>query len=155
MRPVLAGVSLIAGLCVAAGALACNPDPPVPPILEGYAYDRMAAETLVRDAASVVTARLDSIVRLELADGPSSATYVFLVLDGWKAVEPRRLAIDGTWVSCDLDLERGRVFLLYLDGPRLLYAVPAEALEEELALLGDVEWFYGPSGQLVEPVEQE
>lgn len=141
-------------LALAAGpALACNPAPTLPPILEGYAYDRTAAEALVRDAGSVVTARFDSRLELDLGAGARETTYVFEVIEGWKAVQPRRLAIDGAWVSCELDLARGRVFLLYLDGPRLLYAVPAETLDAELALLGDVDWFYGPAGQLVEPVE--
>jgi hypothetical protein len=150
IRPYLPG--LLAFL-VAAPAIACNPAPALPPILEGYAYDRLAAEALVRDAGSVVTARFDSTLELDLGDGAGTRSYVFEVIEGWKAVQPRKLAIDGIWVPCDLDLTRGAVFLLYMDGARLLYAVPAQQVDVELALLGDVAWFYGPGGQLVRPVE--
>ena len=145
----------LALLLAPAGGLACNPAPPVPPILEGYAYDRVAAEALVRDAGSVVTARFKSTVDLDLGDGEGTKTYIFQVIEGWKAVQPRRVAIEGVWVPCDLALVRGSVWLLYLDGTRLLHAVPGQAVNEELAILGDVAWFYGPGGELVEPVERD
>lgn len=153
MMPVRA--LMLLAVFAAGPVLACNPHAPVPPILEGYEYDPMAAEALVRDAASIVTARFASTVETDLGNGSRAVTYVFDVIEGWKAVEPRRLAIDGTWVSCNLDLNRGNVFLLYLDGTRLLWAVPGTEVNEELSLLGDVDWFYGPSGQLVRPVERE
>lgn len=149
------GAAVAFGLLWAGPAFACNPAPPLPPILEGYAYDPMAAEALVRDAGSVVTARLASVVELDLGAGRVEKTYVFEVIEGWKAVQPRRLAIEGVWVSCELPLERGRVFLMYLSGSRLLYALPGEEVDSELTLLGDVDWFYGPSGQRVEPVERD
>lgn len=139
----------------ATGSHACNPSPALPPVLEGYAYDATAAGVLIRDAGSVVTARFRSTVELLLGNDGVSTTYVFEVIEGWKAVQPRRLAIEDVWVPCDLELRKGAVFLLYMDGDRLLYAVPAADLDTELALLGDVAWFYGPSGQLVRPVEQE
>lgn len=143
-------------LCLAADALpACNPTPAMPPVLEGYPYDETAARILIRDAGSVVTARFRSTIETLLGEEGLSTTYVFEIIDGWKAVQPRRLAIEGVWVPCDLDLEKDAVFLLYLDGDRLLHAVPGRDLETELALLGDVDWFYGPSGHLVRPVERD
>jgi hypothetical protein len=154
MRPcfVTAGAALLLWM---GPAWSCNPAPALPPILEGYAYDAMAAETLIRDAGSVVTARLSQVVELDLGAGPVEKTYVFEVIEGWGAVQPRRLAIEGVWVSCELPLDRGRVFLMYLDASRLLHALPGEDVDTELALLGDVDWFYGPSGRLVEPVERD
>ncbi len=137
------------------GALACNPAAPVPPILEGYAYDRVAAQALARDAESVVTARFTSRVDLDLGDGKGTKSYLFEVIEGWKAVRPRQLAIDGLWVPCELDLARGSVWLMYLDGQRLLHAVPGSEVNDELEILGDVAWFYGPGGELVEPVERD
>jgi hypothetical protein len=140
-------------------AAACNPDPPRPAILEGHRYDDTAAEYLVREARSVIAARLALRLDLELGvggspGGPGSrADYVFDVLEGWQAQTPRRVTIGGHWVSCALALETGRVFLLYLDGERLLYAVPAEELDFELTLLGEPDWFYDARGRLVAPVE--
>lgn len=136
-------------------ALACNPDPPRSPILHGHAYDAMAAEYLLREARTVVAARLALRVDLEVATGgasdaaPPRADYVFEVLEGWKEETPRRLTITGYWVSCDLGLRAGRVFLLYLDGERLVHAVPVEQIDFELALLGEPDWFYDARGRLV------
>lgn len=134
---------------------ACNPDPPRPPILDGYSYDATAAEYLLRDARSVVAARL--MLRLDVAvDEPGASAaeqprvdYVFEVLEGWLQQTPRRVTIGGHWVSCELGLRRGRVFLLYLDGERLLHAVPVEQLDFELPLLGEPDWFYDARGRLV------
>lgn len=139
-------------LLAAAPALACNPAAPRPPVLEGYAYDAMAAEYLVRDADSVVAARLALRIDVDLgasAAGRQQADYVFEVLEGWGAETPRRVTISGRWVSCELPLQPGRAFLLYLDGERLLHAVPVEQLDFELALLGEPAWFYDASGRLV------
>jgi hypothetical protein len=136
-------------------AAACNPHPPRPAILEGYTYDAMAAEFLQGEASSVVAARLSLRLDVELGEqgdsgaGPSRADYVFEVLEGWQAETPRRLTIGGHWLSCELGLRAGRVFLLYLDGERLLHAVPAEQLDFELALLGEPDWFYDARGRLV------
>jgi hypothetical protein len=138
-------------LLAAAPALACNPAPPRPPILEGHAYDAKAAEYLVRDAASVVAARLALRIDIDLGEPAAGrqADYVFEVLEGWGAETARRVTIGGRWVSCELPLHPGRVFLLYLDGERLLHAVPAEQLDFEFALLGEPAWFYDAGGRLV------
>lgn len=144
-------------LFAAMPALACNPAPPRPPILEGYAYDAKAAEYLVRDAASVVAARLALRIDVDLGEpaaaGRRQSDYVFEVLEGWGAETARRVTIGGRWVSCELVLQPGRVFLLYLDGERLLHAVPAEQLDFEFPLLGEPAWFYDAGGRLVHGAE--
>lgn len=151
MRAAAFGLALLASVPV----LACNPSPPRPPILEGYPYDLGAARVLVRDSASVVTARYSSPVELDLG-GQRRTSYVFEVLEGWKDVVPRRLTVDGYWIDCELALRPGAHYLLYLDGERVLFALPAESLgSDELDLLGDLTWYYGPAGNLVRPVESE
>jgi hypothetical protein len=132
-------------------AAACNPAPPRPPVLDGYAYDAMAAGALLRDADAVVSARLKLRIDTTLGPGeaPDQASYVFEVIEGWKAVVPQRLTLAGAWVDCALPLQAGQVFLLYLSGERLLHAVPAERLDFELDLLGDPAWFYGAGGRLL------
>lgn len=147
-------VLLVAGLLpvlAASPVLACNPAPPRPTILQGYAYDAKAAEYLVRDAASVVAARLALRIDIDLGEPAAGrqADYVFEVLEGWGAETARRVTIGGRWVSCELPLQPGRVFLLYLDGQRLLHAVPAEQLDFEFPLLGEPAWFYDAGGRLV------
>lgn len=152
----LRALSLVCCLGLAAApALACSPAPPRPPILAGHAYDATAAEYLARDAASVVAARLALRIDVEFGESPAGrpqADYVFEVLEGWGAETARRVTISGRWVSCELPLHPGRVFLLYLDGDRLLHAVPAEQLDFELPLLGEPAWFYDAGGQLVHAV---
>jgi hypothetical protein len=151
------GLLLALALAPAGPAPACNPDPPRPAILEGYSYDAMAARYLLEEASSVVAARLTLRLDTELNDGQaaagSRAEYVFEVLEGWRAEVPRRLTIGGYWVSCELGLRSGRMFLLYLDGERLLHAVPVEALDFELPLLGEPDWFYDVRGRLVHEPE--
>jgi hypothetical protein len=144
---------------VPAPAAACNPDPPRPPVLEGYRYDAMAAGHLVRESDTVAAARLATVLELELEldDGRSAGArtdYVFEVLEGWNAVVPRRLVIGGHWVDCAIEPRVGRVFLLYLDGTRLLHAVPVEQLDVELQLLGEPAWFYDAGGRLVRVLEE-
>lgn len=133
-------------------AVACNPAPMPPPILDGYEYDATAAEYLLRDASSVVAARYSLKLDLELGaadDARSQSDYVFEVLEGWKEETGRRLTISGRWVACELEVRAGRVFLLYLDRERLLHAVPAERLDFEPGLLGEPDWYYGAGGLLV------
>lgn len=141
-------------------AAACNPDPPRPPILDGYPYDATAAAQLLADASSVVAARLALRLDVEL-EGPgeagaggSRADYVFEVLEGWKAETPRRVTVGSHWVPCGLGMRSGRVFLLYLDGVRLLHAVPVEQLDFELPLLGEPDWFYDARGRWVSTGEE-
>jgi hypothetical protein len=137
-------------------AAACNPNPPRPAALEHYAYDATAAGYLQRDAGSIVAARLALRVDLEIGDSsvtPAQADYIFEVLEGWKAVVPHRLTLGGYWLSCALDWQAGRVFLLYLEGDRLLHAVPVEQLDFELTLLAEPDWFYDARGRLVEQPE--
>lgn len=138
-------------------AAACNPDPPRPPVLQGYSYDAMAAGHLVRESDTVAAARLVRVLELELDDGrPAGARtdYVFEVLEGWNAVVPRRLTIGGHWVDCALEPRVGRVFLLYLEGTRLLHAVPVDRLDVEFQLLGEPAWFYDAGGRLVRALEE-
>jgi hypothetical protein len=142
----LAGAALLA----APAAPACNPDPPRLPILQGFPYDATAAEFLLRDATSVVAARLELTLELEdSAVGNARSDYVFEILEGWRAELPRRLTIGGHWVDCAIEPRTGRVFLLYLDGERLLHAVPVSELDFEIELLGEPDWFYDARGRLV------
>lgn len=136
-------------------AAACNPRPPQPPILEGFAYDATAAEIMVRDATSVVAARLALKLDLELDNARDSrqADYVFEVLEGWGAQTARRLTIGGYWLDCAIEPRTGRTFLLYLDGERLMYAVPVDKIDFELQILGEPAWFYDARGRLVSPAE--
>jgi hypothetical protein len=139
-------------------ATACNPNPPRPAALDGYPYDAAAAGHLQRDAASIVAARLALRVDLEIGDAgatPARADYVFDVLEGWKGVTPRRVTLAGFWLSCALELQAGRVFLLYLEGGRVLHAVPVDQLDFELTLLGEPGWFYDARGRLVEQPEEQ
>lgn len=152
---------------------ACNPDPPRHPVMRGYHYDEIAAGQLLRDAQSVVAARLELRVDVELpatgdtpvaidtpapgetsSDGAISASYVFEALEGWQAPVPRRITLAGYWVPCDIQPDAGRVFLLYLDGERLLHAVPVEALDFELQMLGEPDWFYDARGRFVQDTRQ-
>jgi hypothetical protein len=154
IRMLVVAVLLWPAAWQAAGA--CNPSPPVSPILQGYAYDQTAAEYLLRESRSVVAARLALRLDLELAEPAARvprADYVFDVLEGWQEVTPRRLTISGYWLSCELALRPGRVFLLYLEGERLLHAVPVEDIDFELALLGEPQWFYDAGGRLVSTSE--
>ena len=153
-RPALMG--LAAWMLACHQALACNPAPPRPPILQGYAYDSMAAAALLRDAESVVAARLALRLDLDLdpdagdrVDDGLRTDYVFEVLEGWKAPVPHRLTIGGYWVDCAIEPRPGRVFLLYLEGERLLHAVPVAELDFELPMLGEPQWFFDARGRLV------
>lgn len=152
MSPRMLAACLALLLAACRPAAACNPDPPRHPILQGHAWDATAAEYVLRDATSVVAARLALRLDLELEGqgGPGTRSdYVFEVLEGWKAHTTRRVTLAGRWVPCDLELSTGRVFMLYLDGERLLQAVPVEALDFELAPLGEPDWFYDARGRLV------
>ncbi len=149
----LLGLAPVLLLAAAWPARACNPDPPRPPVLAGYDYDRTAAEQLLRDSTTVVAARLARRLDLELA-GEKSADYVFEALEGWRAERPRYIAVGGHWLSCTLTLRPGYVFFLYLDGERLLHAVPVEKIDFELEMLGEPDWFYDARGQLVTTAAQ-
>jgi hypothetical protein len=138
--------------------VACNPTPPRPAALDGYPYDAAAAGHLQRDAVSIVAARLALRVDLEIGDTgmtPARSDYVFDVLEGWKGVTLRRLTLGGFWLACALELQPGRVFLLYLEGARVLHAVPVDQLDFELAVLGEPDWFYDARGRLVEQPEEQ
>lgn len=144
------------GLLLAWGpVLACNPSPPVPPILEGHEYDRMAMEYLVRDSVTVALARyvsrVDLLIEGEVADTGLQARYVFELTEGWKQPLPARLVVPGHWLSCELPLRVGGVYLMYLDGTVPLYILPAERAATELDTLGDLDWFYSQTGQLIRP----
>lgn len=136
---------------------ACNPDPPRHPVLAGHAYDELAADLFTREASTVVAARLTLRVDLELApgEGPGpNSDYVFEVLEGWKTVVPRRLTVGGYWLDCAVEPRRGRSYLLYLEGGRLLHAVPVADIDFELGLLGQPDWYYDAGGRLVQLPEE-
>jgi hypothetical protein len=140
----------------AAPAIGCNPNAPVPPVLEDHAYDDVARKVLMTQAGTIAMARL--LTRVDLlfeSDGPTGSaelpTYQFDVKDGWKAPGPRRLSLDGHWISCDLDLKPGAWFLIFLQGDWPLYIRPAEDSSVDLQILGEIQWFYTPSGQLILP----
>jgi len=155
MRPASLAIAVACALsCIARAAPACNPDPPRPPILQGFPYDATAVEFLLRDATSVVAARLELELTLQDSAGLSSSDYVFEVLEGWRDETPRTFTIGGHWVDCAVEPRQGRVFLLYLDGRRLLHAVPVSALDFEIALLGEPDWFYDVRGRLVREPEE-
>jgi len=137
-------------------AIGCNPNAPVPPVLEEHAYDDVARKVLMTQAGTIAMARL--LTRVDLlfeSDGTTASaeqpTYQFDVKDGWKAPGPRRLSLDGHWVSCDLDLKPGAWFLIFLQGDWPLYIRPAEDSTVDLQILGEIQWFYTPSGQLILP----
>ncbi len=132
-------------------ALACNPSPPVPPILEGYDYDATARELLLESAPGVAVARFSKRLDLMIGDATSQPDYVFEVSEGWGRVAPRQLLIGGYWVDCELDLRPGGHYLLYLEGERPLHILPAEVAAPEVEALGDLDWFYDQRGTLVRP----
>jgi len=141
---------------LATPAIACNPNAPVPPVLEEHAYDDVARKVLMTQAGTIAMARL--LTRVDLlfeSDGPSASaelpTYQFDVKDGWKAPGPRRLSLDGHWISCDLDLKPGAWFLIFLQGEWPLYIRPAEDSSVDLQILGEIQWFYTQGGELVLP----
>lgn len=134
-----------------APALACNPTPPVPPVLEGYAYDETAREVLLEQSPGIAVARFSKRLDLTIGDAASEPDYVFEVTEGWRRVAPRRLVIGGYWVDCELDLRPDGYYLLYLEGERPLYILRAEAAAPEVLALGDLDWFYDQRGTLIRP----
>lgn len=136
-------------------AAACNPTPPLHPILEGHAYDRMASEYLIRDANTIGIARyvgrVDIFIEEKSADAETRVRYIFDLREGWKDPLPARLVIPGYWLSCDLPLREGGSYLIYLDGAVPLYILPAEKITLELETLGDLDWFYSQTGELKRP----
>lgn len=148
--------SLIPALLLCVGpALACNPDPPVPPILEGHDYDSMAMEYLIRDSDTVALARYESRVDL-LIEGESEGAgertrYVFTLTEGWKKALPARLVVPGYWLSCELPMRVGGKYLMYLAGSVPAHILPAETAAAEIATLGDLDWFYSQTGELIRP----
>lgn len=136
-------------------AAACNPDPPLPPILEGHAYDRVAMEYLIRDAVTIGIARyvgrVDIFMEEMSADPETRTRYIFDLREGWKDPLPARLVVPGYWLSCELPLREGGSYLVYLDGTVPLYVLPAERAAVELETLGDLDWFYSQTGELRRP----
>lgn len=123
----------------------------MPPVLEGYDYDDTARRTLLADAPGIAVARFTTRLDLTIGDASRQPDYVFEVVEGWRRVAPYRLTIGGYWVSCELKLRAGGLYLLYLEGSRPLYILPAEQAAPEVDALGDVDWFYDPHGELVRP----
>ena len=142
---------LALGAAFAGPVRACNPAPPVPPILEGYEYDETARKLLLASSPGVAVARFSKRLDLTIGDATSQPDYVFEVSEGWRRVAPYRLLIGGYWVDCDLGLRPGAYYLLYLEGERPLYILPAEDAAPEVQALGDLDWFYDQRGTLVRP----
>lgn len=151
---VLAALALCAAVAWRSAG-ACNPEPPLPPILEGHEYDAMAREYLSRSATTIAIGRylskLDFVMEGDGGTGRHQPDYVFELYQGWKAVLPTRLVVSGYWVSCQLQLSPGASYLFYLEGGTPSFIVPAEPSMTELETLGDLDWFYLPGGQLVTP----
>jgi hypothetical protein len=142
---------LALGVALAGPARACNPAPPVPPILEGYDYDETARSLLLESSPGVAVARFSKRLDLTIGDAASQPDYVFEVSEGWRRVAPRRLLIGGYWVDCELDLRPGGHYLLFLEGERPLHILRAEEAAPEVEALGDLDWFYDQRGTLVRP----
>lgn len=137
-------------------AAACNPEALVHPVLEDQPYDSLARKVLATQAGTIVIARM--LTRMDLsfegepgAPGGPQPVYQFDIREGWKQPRPRRLTLDGYWVPCDLELEPGAWFLMFLEGDRPLYIHPAGDAAAGLDELGDIEWFYTHGGELVRP----
>ncbi len=150
----LIGLALgVAVWCQSVGA--CNPDPPLPPILEGHEYDAVAREYLSRDATTIAigsyVGKLDFVMEGEPGSGDKQPDYVFDLYQGWKSVPPARLVVPGYWISCQLALSPGGSYLFFLDGRTPLFILPAEPPLAELEGFGNLDWFYLPSGQLILP----
>jgi hypothetical protein len=156
----IAVIPVVAVLAAAALAVdtaaACNPEAPVHPVLDDQPYDSLARKVLATQAGTIVIARL--LTRMDLnfqgeagALGSPHPVYQFDIREGWKQPRPRRLTIDGYWIPCDLKLEPGAWFLMFLEGDRPLYIHPAADSPEGLNDLGDIEWFYTQGGELMRP----
>jgi hypothetical protein len=143
---------VVATTAIAGAAVACNPEPPLPPILEGHDYDKTAREYLLRSATTVsvgrLVARVDTLIEGQGSERPE---YVFQLREGWRTVLPPRLVVPGHWISCDLPLVTGRQFLFFLEGSTPLFVIPATDAAEDFAALGEFDWFYTVSGQLMRP----
>jgi hypothetical protein len=146
---ILATLAMLLAAVPGTGA-ACSEQAPRPPILENAEYDATARSFLVRESSTIAVARFQR--RLEMNFGEDfKVDYVFEIIEGWKAPLPRRLVVNGGRVPCDLPLVPGNPYLVYFEGERPLWFVPGVDLSEELLLLADLDWFYGPRGDLVTP----
>jgi hypothetical protein len=148
--PITAALAVLA-LFAGPTALACNPSPPVPPVMEGHGYDETAREVLLSRSPGIAVARYGTRLELKIGEESGQPDYVFEVTEGWRGVAPRRLVIGGYWISCELDLRPGGHYLLYLEGTRPLHILPAEQAAPEVEALGDLDWFYDPHGNLIRP----
>ncbi|MGI9265503.1 MAG: hypothetical protein ACR2QU_11290 [Gammaproteobacteria bacterium] len=150
------------GLCRALGllgamafgqALACNPDAPVPPIMENQGYDRIAMDFLIDDVETIAVGRF--VGRLDvLVEGASSEnfpSFVFELTDGWKAVAPRRQVFGGYWIPCQLEPQVGNHYIIYLTAGRPFHLLSAREADSEFEALGEFDWFYDQRGQLIRP----
>lgn len=142
---------LLFGLVLCNGALACNPTAPVPPVLEGHEYDEVARTFLIGESPTIAVARFSGRLELTIGDASQQSDYSFEVTEGWRKPPRRRLVLGGYWIPCELELSIGGHYLLYLEGERPLYILPAERAAPELTLLGDLDWFYDSHGTLIRP----
>jgi hypothetical protein len=150
-RLLVLGLVMVA-MALAEEAAACNPEPPLPPIFEGHDYDDVARNYLLSSATTVSVGRLVARVDILIeGQGEARPEYVFQLREGWRTVLPPRLVVPGHWISCDLPLATGRQFLFYLEGATPLFVIPATDAAEDFAALGEFDWFYSVSGQLMRP----
>ena len=150
------------GLCRALGflgalafgpTLACNPEAPVPPIMEEQGYDRVAMEFLLKDVETVAVGRFSGRLDI-LVEGAGSEGYpsfVFELTDGWKKVAQRRQVISGYWIPCELEPQVGNHYIIYLTAGRPLHLLSAREAEAEFEALGEFDWFYDQRGELIRP----
>ena len=132
---------------------ACNPDAPVPPIMEDHGYDQIAMEYFLDDAQSVAigryTGRLDIVVEGGATGGHPN--LLFELTDGWKAVMPRRQVISAYWIPCPIEFQIGSHYMMYFTEGRPLYVLSAREASPEFDVLGEFDWFYDQRGQLIRP----
>jgi hypothetical protein len=155
--PLIPLIGVLAVTAMAASpATACNPEAPVHPVLRDQPYDSLARKVLSTQAGSIVIARL--LTRMDLrfeGDADESRrpqpVYQFDIREGWKQPRPRRLTLDGYWIPCDLAMEPGAWFLMFLEGDRPLHIHSADDPDAGLDELGDIDWFYTQGGELVRP----
>ncbi len=143
-RPRPAGVG-------AGPAAACNPDPPLPPILEGHAYDRVAMEYLIRDAVTIGIARYVGRVDYSWKKvcGPETGPATSSICGKAGRIPFLPGLLSPATGSRAITAPRGR-FLSRLPGRHRAPLCPPRR-ERGAGALGDLDWFYSQTGELRRP----
>ena len=146
-------VLVVLAAMTARQVFACNPDAPVPPIMEDHGYDRVAMEYFIENAQSVAigryTGRLDIVVEGDEAGG--HPRFLFELTDGWKVVVPRRQVVSDYWIPCPLEFQMGSHYMIYFTEGRPIYLLSAREAGPEFDVLGELDWFYDQRGELIRP----